>query len=172
MYAISRNETPDKHMTLCPILMFMKRFVDDDYSIIYWHIKRAINLFHSGLCIIYKIKQSKGGINLSKKIIIGCFVLIVIVMLLGTISYSSKIANPFVGLKGLAQISMGGEKVEKISDKPLRYISKSYEDFTTYMESEGYTVEQLGRGFQLQKGNESKLLVSEGFMGMYEIFSE
>ncbi|WP_286312061.1 hypothetical protein [Romboutsia ilealis] len=40
------------------------------------------------------------------------------------------------------------------------------------MESEGYTVEQFGRGFQLQKGNESKLLVSEGFMGMYEIFSE
>ena len=40
------------------------------------------------------------------------------------------------------------------------------------MESEGYAVEQLGRGFQLQKGNESKLLVSEGFMGMYEIFSE
>ena len=65
--------------------------------------------------------------------------------------YSSKIPNPFVSLKGLAQICIGGEKVEKISDKPLRYISKSYEDFTNYMESEGYTVEQLGRGFQLQK---------------------
>ncbi len=109
---------------------------------------------------------------MSKKIIIGCSVLIVMAMFLGTISYSSKIVNPFVGLKGLAQISIGGQKVEKISDKPLRYISKSYEDFTNYMESEGYTVEQLGRGFQLQKGNESKLLVSEGFMGMYEIFSE
>ena len=67
---------------------------------------------------------------------------------------------------------IGVEKVEKISDKPLRYISKSYEDFINYMESEGYTVEQLGRGFQLQKGDESKVLVSEGFMGMYEIFSE
>lgn len=109
---------------------------------------------------------------MSKKFIIGCSALIVIAMFLGTISYSSKIANPFVGLKGLAQISIGGEKVEKISYKPLRYISKSYEDFTNYMELEGYTVEQLGRGFQLQKGNESKLLVSEGFMGMYEIFSE
>ena len=125
------------------------------------------------MCIVYKIKQSKRGvINLSKKIIIGCFVLIAIAMFLGTISYSSKIANPFIGLKGLAQISIGGQKVEKISDKPLRYISKSYEDFTNYMESEGYTVEQFGRGFQLQKGNESKLLVSEGFMGIYEIFSE
>lgn len=107
---------------------------------------------------------------MNKKIIIGSFILIVITIILGTISYSSKIANPFIGLKGLVQISIGGEKVEKISDKPLIYISKSYEDFTSYMESEGYTVEQLGRGFQLQKGNESKLLVSEGFMGMYEIF--
>ena len=109
---------------------------------------------------------------MSKKIIIGGSVLIVIIMFLGIISYSSKIANPFVGVKGLAQIAIGGEKVEKISDKPLRYISKSSEDFTNYMESEGYIVEQFGRGFQLQKGNESKLLVSEGFMGMYEIFSE
>lgn len=107
---------------------------------------------------------------MNKKIITGSFILIVITIILGTISYSSKIANPFIGLKGLVQISIGGEKVEKISDKPLIYISKSYEDFTSYMESEGYTVEQLGRGFQLQKGNESKLLVSEGFMGMYEIF--
>jgi hypothetical protein len=109
---------------------------------------------------------------LSKKIIISSFILIAITVILGTISYSSKILNPFVGLKGLAQISIGKEKVEKISDEPLRYISKSYEDFTNYMESEGYTVEQFGRGFQLQKGNESKVLVSEGFMGMYEIFSE
>ena len=109
---------------------------------------------------------------MNKKTIIGGSILIVIMVILVSISYSSKIANPFVGLKGLAQISIGKEKVEKISDEPLRYISKSYEDFTSYMESEGYTVEQMGRGFQLQKGNESKLLVSEGFMGMYEIFSE
>lgn len=109
---------------------------------------------------------------MSKKTIIGGSILIVMMVILVSISYSSKIDNPFIGLKGLAQISIGKEKVEKISDEPLRYISKSYEDFTSYMESEGYTVEQMGRGFQLKKGNESKLLVSEGFMGMYEIFSE
>ena len=109
---------------------------------------------------------------MSKKIIIGSSILIAIIGILGTISYSSKILNPFVGLKGLAQISIGGEKVEKISDNPLRYISKSYEDFTNYMELEGYTVEQGGRGFHLQKGNDSKLLIAEGFMGIYEIFSE
>ena len=60
------------------------------------------------MCIIYKIKQWKGGINLSKKIIIGGSVLIVIAVCLGAISYSSKIANPFVGLKGLVQISISG----------------------------------------------------------------
>lgn len=109
---------------------------------------------------------------MSKKIIIGGYILVVIAIFLWTIAYSSKIVNPFIGLKGLAQISIGREKVEKISNKPLRYISKSYGDFTRYMESEGYTVEQLGRGFQLQKGKESKVLVAEGFMGMYEIFSE
>ena len=69
---------------------------------------------------------------MSKKIIIGGSVLIVIAVCLGAISYSSKIANPFVGLKGLVQISISGEKVEKISDKPLRYISKSSEDFTNH----------------------------------------
>ena len=53
---------------------------------------------------------------MSKKIIIGGSVLIVIAVCLGSISYSSKIANPFVGLKGLVQISISGEKVEKISD--------------------------------------------------------
>lgn len=109
---------------------------------------------------------------MSKKNIITASILIVAIIFLGTISYSSKIANPFIGLKGLAQISIGSEKVQKISDKPLRYISRSYEDFTDYMISNGYTVEQLGRGFQLRKENDSKLLVSEGFMGMYEIFSE
>ncbi|WP_270942803.1 hypothetical protein [Romboutsia lituseburensis] len=108
---------------------------------------------------------------MSKKTIIGSSIIIGIIVILGYISYSSKIANPFIGLKGLAQISIGEEKIEKISDKPLRYISRSYEDFTNYMESEGYTVEQLGRGFQLKKGNESKLLVAEGFMGNYKIFN-
>ena len=82
-----------------------------------------------------------------RKNIIGSLVLSVIAMFLGAISYYSKIANPFVGLKGLAQIAISERKVEKISDKPLRYISKPDEDFTNYMESEGYTVEQFGRGF-------------------------
>ena len=40
------------------------------------------------------------------------------------------------------------------------------------MEDKGYKVEQYGRGFQIEKGEEARLLVSEGFMGIYEIFAE
>lgn len=40
------------------------------------------------------------------------------------------------------------------------------------MESEVYTVEQTGRGFDLKKGNYRNLVVAEGVMGIYEILSE
>lgn len=60
---------------------------------------------------------------------------------------SSKILNPFIGLSDIVKITLNNEKVEKISDEPLRYISRYYNDFTEYMESEGYTVEQMERGF-------------------------
>lgn len=63
---------------------------------------------------------------MSKKIIICSSIIIGIIVILGYISYSSKIANPFIGLKGLVQISIGGEEVEKISDKPLRLIKRWY----------------------------------------------
>lgn len=85
---------------------------------------------------------------------------------------SSKILNPFIGLSDIVKINLNNEKVEKISDEPLRYISRSYNDFTEYMESEGYTVEQMGRGFDFKKGNYRNLVVDEGFKGIYEILRE
>lgn len=54
----------------------------------------------------------------------------------------------------------------------MRYISRSYNDFTEYMESEGYTVEQMERGFDFKKGNYRNLVIDEGFKGIYEILSE
>lgn len=99
-------------------------------------------------------------------------ILCLIIMLLGVMSYSSKIWNPFIGLKAIIQIELSDDKVEKISENPLRYISRKYDDFVISMESKGYSVEQLGSGFVLQKGSEIILLLSEGFMGIYEIFSE
>ena len=109
---------------------------------------------------------------MNKKIIVGSSILLLATGFLYTIAWSSQISNPFIGLKALAQITISNKKAEKITDKPLRYISKSYEDFTEYMEDKGYKVEQYGRGFQIEKGEEARLLVSEGFMGIYEIFAE
>ncbi|WP_346046673.1 hypothetical protein [Paraclostridium tenue] len=40
------------------------------------------------------------------------------------------------------------------------------------MESKEYTVEQMGRSFDLKKGDDHKLLMLEGFMYKYKIFSE
>lgn len=109
---------------------------------------------------------------MNKKVIILSLITLFMVLFLGAVSYSSKILNPFVGLNGIVKLTLGNEKVEKISDDPLRYISRSYTDFTEYMESEGYTVEQMGRGFDLKKGDYRELVVAEGFMEIYEIFSE
>lgn len=109
---------------------------------------------------------------LNKRVIALSLTAICIALFLGLVSYSSKILNPFIGLSGIFKINLSNEKVEKISDEPLRYISRSYNDFTEYMESEGYTVEQMGRGFDLKKGNYRNLVVAEGFMGIYEILSE
>ena len=67
---------------------------------------------------------------MNKKIIIGSSILILTAGFLYTIAWSSQISNPFIGLKALAQIAISNKKAEKITDKPLRYISKSYEDFT------------------------------------------
>lgn len=100
-------------------------------------------------------------------------VLGVIILFLVGISYSSKILNPFVGIKGLIQIKTSTEKVEQITTTPTRYISKNFEEFTKYMESKGYTVEQMGRGFDLQKDSESTLFGAEGFFwSQYYIFTE
>lgn len=112
------------------------------------------------------------GLNLKKKIkIIMVLVSICVIFLLGLISYSSKILNPFIGVHAIIKMELSDQKVEKISEKPVRYISRSYDDFTTYMESEGYIVEQMGRGFDLKKGSKRSLLVAEGFL-KYEIYTK
>ncbi|MFR2529636.1 MAG: hypothetical protein ACLS9F_18500 [Clostridium paraputrificum] len=95
-----------------------------------------------------------------------------IILSLIIISNSSKIQNPFIGLKAIVSLEIGNEKVEKISEEPLRYISKSYEDFKNYMEDQGYIVEQAGRSFHLEKNSKKILLFSEGFLGIYQLFSD
>jgi len=115
----------------------------------------------------------KGEIYMSKKSMFITLGICLVVLFLGMISYSSKILNPFVGIKGLLQIELSDSKVKQISKEPVRYISKDYQSFTDYMESQGHAVEQMGRGFDLQKGSERKIFSSEGFfMTKYYIFTE
>lgn len=92
-------------------------------------------------------------------------------LFLGLVSYSSKIKNPFIPLKGLIQLEKSDSKVIKFSNKPLRYMSRNTEDFTKYMEDNGYKVDQLGRCFVIEKNSETESFLLEGFMGSYEIFS-
>lgn len=94
-----------------------------------------------------------------------------VIMLLGLISYSSKILNPFIGVNALIKMERSDKKVEQISDNPVRYISRGEDDFTAYMESQGYTVEQYGRYFDLKKGSDRIGVASEGFLN-YEIFTK
>ncbi|HSQ88922.1 hypothetical protein [Romboutsia sp.] len=109
---------------------------------------------------------------MKKKSVVVCIILSLIILFLGSISYSSKIINPFVGLKGIIKIELSDDNIEKISDKPLIYIGKDYNDILNYMGSKGYISEQVGRGFYFQKDSDNILLVAEGFMQRYVIFSE
>ena len=93
------------------------------------------------------------------------------ISLLVLISFSSKIFNPFLSIHAIIKLTFSDTSVEKISDKPLRYISRDYNDFIYYMESQGYTVEQMGRGFDLKKGSNRIVVESEGFLN-YEIFTQ
>lgn len=95
-----------------------------------------------------------------------------IILLLGTISYSSKIKDPSIGLNAIVKIVKSDNSVELISKNPLRYIAKSEDDFKQYMENKGYDVDQAGRGFYFTKGKESIALGMEGFMGNYKIFTD
>lgn len=44
MYAISKHETVDKHMTICELLMYEPPFVVDYDSLVAWHIRQALKL--------------------------------------------------------------------------------------------------------------------------------
>lgn len=97
---------------------------------------------------------------------------IISILFLGLVSYSSKIKNPFIPLKALIQLETSDDNVIKFSDKPLRYMSRCTENFTKYMEYDGYSVDRLGRCFILEKDSEIISLMLEGFMGSYEIFTK
>lgn len=87
-----------------------------------------------------------------RRLLIGSVLCLVIIgFLLGGVVYHSKVWNPFIVIKGVIQIELANKKVDQISQSPSIYISRDPNDFTVYMESKGYHVDQMGRGFALQK---------------------
>ena len=58
---------------------------------------------------------------MKQKNIIIVSILCLTVLFLGLISYSSKIANPFIGLKGLILINSSDKDIVQVSIDPVRY---------------------------------------------------
>lgn len=44
MYAISQKEDAEKHVIICYVLFFGKPYIAGDDSLIYWHLKRALEI--------------------------------------------------------------------------------------------------------------------------------
>lgn len=109
-----------------------------------------------------------------KKNIIAISILC-LTILLGLISYSSKIENPFIGLKGLILINSSDKDIVKISIDPVRYIGRSdnVEGFIDYMTKKGYNAEQLGSVVSVYNNVKSVSYDIEGFfLSKYNIYTE
>lgn len=44
MYAISKEDTIDKHITICECLIYIKPYIYEANSLVYWHIMHALTL--------------------------------------------------------------------------------------------------------------------------------
>lgn len=56
MYAVSREETVDKHITICDCLIYLDPFISDAYNLIHWHIIRAIALQNADQAMLWTIE--------------------------------------------------------------------------------------------------------------------
>ncbi|MGL5439994.1 MAG: hypothetical protein ACRDA4_06325 [Filifactoraceae bacterium] len=109
-----------------------------------------------------------------KNIIIVC-ILCLTISLLGLISYSSKISNPFIGLKGLALMNFSDKDVVQVSIDPVRYMGRSdnVEGFVDYISNKGYNAEQLGSSVSAYNDTKSLSYGIEGFfLSKYNIYTE
>ena len=110
-----------------------------------------------------------------RKNIIIASVLCITTLFLGMISYSSKITNPFIGLKGLILINSSDKDIVQVSIDPVRYIGRSnnVEGFVDYMSKKGYNAEQLGSSVSAYNDVKSLSYGIEGFfLSKYNIYTE
>ena len=97
------------------------------------------------------------------------------ILFLGLISYSSKITNPFIGVKGLILMNSSNKDIVQVSIDPVRYIGKSdnVEGFVKFMTNKGYNAEQLGSSVSAYNDVKSLSYGIEGFfLSKYNIYTE
>jgi len=126
-------------------------------------------------CKLDNVLYLKRGIKMKKKNIIIGSLLCLVILFLGLISYSSKIMNPFIGIKGLILINSSDKDVVQISVDPARYLSKSnnVEGFVKYMTEKAYKSEQLGSSVSAFNNIKSLSYGIEGFfLSNYNIYTE
>lgn len=112
---------------------------------------------------------------MKKKNIIVISILCLTISFLGLISYSSKIANPFIGLKGLILMNSSDKNIVQVSIDPVRYIGKrdNVEGFVNYMTKKGYNAEQLGSSVSAYNDAKSLAYGIEGFfLSKYNIYTQ
>ncbi|MEG0181714.1 MAG: hypothetical protein RR657_07465 [Peptostreptococcaceae bacterium] len=110
-----------------------------------------------------------------KKNIIVVSILCLIILFLGLISYSSKIVNPFIGLKGLILMNSSDKDIIQISIDPVRYIGErnNVEGFINYMTKKGYNADGLGSAVLAHNDVKSLAYDIEGFfLSKYNIYTE
>ena len=112
---------------------------------------------------------------MKEKNIIVVSILCLTILFLGLISYSSKIVNPFIGLKGLVLMNSTNQDIVQVSINPVRYISRSdnVESFVNYLTKKGYNAEQLGSSVSAYNDVKSLSYGIEGFfLSKYNIYTE
>lgn len=112
---------------------------------------------------------------MKKKNIIVVSILCLTILFLGLISYLSKIANPFIGLKGLVIINSTDQDIVQVSIDPVRYVGRgdNVDGFVNYMTKKGYNAEHLGSSVSAYNDVQSLVYDIEGFfLSKYNIYTE
>lgn len=82
--------------------------------------------------------------------------------------------NPLPIAKGIMELNFNGKTIAKVSNKPLRYITKISEGDTPIMkmmDKEGWVfVEQFGSGYLFSKEEQNKTITSVQYTRKYRIW--
>ncbi|MCK5130495.1 MAG: hypothetical protein KAQ68_11620 [Clostridiales bacterium] len=102
-------------------------------------------------------------------------IVLILIVYTTTASPVMQEGNPLPIFGGMIKLSFSDEKIIKISDEPLKYISKTEnasENLIQMLGNEGYTyIEQLGAGHFFKRGDEKLTIISVQYSRWYRIFN-